>query len=40
MSAEAGMLAAAWLPLAQFRERHEGPVSGPPETVIETLAML
>lgn len=40
MSTEAGTLAAAWLPLAQFQERHEGPVSGPPEMVIETLAAL
>ena len=40
MSEGAGLLADGWLPLAQFRERHEGPVAGPPEAVIETLATL
>jgi hypothetical protein len=40
MSEDAGRIAETWLPLAQFRERHENPVHGPPEAVIETLAML
>lgn len=37
---DAGRLAAAWLPLAQFRERHCAAVAGPPEAVIGILATL